>query len=103
MQKAYFSLLATHSFLIVFGVDLTTLVKAHNTKLPTIVEDCVREVEKRGTVYSCTDSFFLLFNNFHPVCYKYKSLILGMDSEGIYRVSGFADDIEYLKNLYDKG
>jgi hypothetical protein len=34
--------------LLVFGVDLTTLVKAHNTKLPTIVEDCVREVEKRG-------------------------------------------------------
>ena len=58
----------------VFGVDLTTLVKAHNTKLPTIVEECVREVEKRG-----------------------------MKSEGIYRVSGFADDIDNLKNLYDKG
>ncbi|XP_028405368.1 beta-chimaerin-like [Dendronephthya gigantea] len=58
----------------VFGVDLTTLVKAHNTKLPTILEDCVREVEKRG-----------------------------MTCEGIYRVSGFADDIEYLKTLYDKG
>ncbi|XP_046847399.1 beta-chimaerin-like [Xenia sp. Carnegie-2017] len=58
----------------VFGVDLTTLVKAHNTKLPTIVEDCVREVEQRG-----------------------------LKSEGIYRVSGFADDIEVLKNLYDKG
>ena len=68
MRKAYISLLAIHSFLIVFGVDLTTLVKAHNTKLPTIVEDCVREVEKRGTVYSFTDSFLLLFNNFHTVC-----------------------------------
>lgn len=58
----------------VFGVDLTTLVKAHNTKFPIIVEECVKEVEKRG-----------------------------MTSEGIYRVSGFADDIELLKNLYDKG
>ncbi|CAB4032420.1 beta-chimaerin-like isoform X1, partial [Paramuricea clavata] len=58
----------------VFGVDLTTLVKAHNTKLPTILEECVREVEKRG-----------------------------MTSEGIYRVSGFADDIENLKSSYDKG
>ena len=27
----------------------------------------------------------------------------GMKSEGIYRVSGFADDIENLKNLYDNG
>lgn len=27
----------------------------------------------------------------------------GLKSEGIYRVSGFADDIEVLKNLYDKG
>jgi hypothetical protein len=35
--------------LLVFGVDLTTLVKAHNTKLPTILEECVREVERRGT------------------------------------------------------
>lgn len=68
MRKAYFSLLAIHSFLIVFGVDLTTLVKAHNTKLPTIVEDCVREVEKRGNVYFFTDSFLLLFNNFYTVC-----------------------------------
>lgn len=34
-----------------FGVDLTTLVKAHNTKLPIIVEECVKEVEKRGTIY----------------------------------------------------
>ena len=27
----------------------------------------------------------------------------GMTGEGIYRVSGFADDIEALKNLFDKG
>jgi chimaerin len=27
----------------------------------------------------------------------------GMDSEGIYRVSGFADEIEALKMAFDKG
>ncbi|KAL9967693.1 hypothetical protein ACROYT_G025979 [Oculina patagonica] len=57
----------------VFGVDLTTLVKLHNTKRPFVVEACIREVEKRG-----------------------------LDSEGIYRISGFADDVEALKNSFDK-
>jgi len=32
----------------VFGVDLTTLVKLHNTKRPYIVDACIREVERRG-------------------------------------------------------
>ena len=31
-----------------FGVDLTTLVKLHNTKRPYVVEACIREVERRG-------------------------------------------------------
>lgn len=57
----------------VFGVDLTTLVKLHNTKRPFVVETCIKEVERRG-----------------------------LDSEGIYRVSGFADDVEALKNSFDK-
>lgn len=35
--------------------------------------------------------FFLIFN------------LTGLDSEGIYRISGFADDIESLKNSFDKG
>lgn len=34
----------------VFGVDLTTLVKLHNTKRPFVVEACIREVEKRGNL-----------------------------------------------------
>ena len=33
----------------VFGVDLTTLVKLHNTKRPYVVDVCIQEVEKRGT------------------------------------------------------
>lgn len=31
-----------------FGVDLTTLVKAHNTARPFVVDMCVNEIEKRG-------------------------------------------------------
>lgn len=31
-----------------FGVDLTTLVKAQNTLIPVVVELCVKEIEKRG-------------------------------------------------------
>lgn len=31
------------------------------------------------------------------------SNLTGLDSEGIYRISGFADDIESLKNSFDKG
>ena len=28
---------------------------------------------------------------------------VGLTSEGIYRISGFADDVEALKNSFDKG
>lgn len=58
----------------VFGIDLTTLLNAHSSTLPFVVKKCVNEIESRG-----------------------------MDSEGIYRVSGFADEIEALKLAFDKG
>ena len=77
-------------------MDLTTLVKAHNTKLPTILEECVREVERRGT-------FSFLVYIFYIYIHTKLRFVSGMKSEGIYRVSGFADDIENLKNLYDNG
>lgn len=31
-----------------FGVDLTTLVKAQNTLIPVVVDMCVKEIERRG-------------------------------------------------------
>lgn len=52
----------------IFGVDLTTLVKACNTIRPFVLDACVKEIEHRG-----------------------------LHVEGLYRVSGFADDVEYLK------
>lgn len=32
----------------VYSCDLTTLVKAHNSKRPMVVDMCIREIESRG-------------------------------------------------------
>lgn len=57
----------------VFGSDLTTVVTVHKCTIPFVVRRCVEEVEARG-----------------------------MLQEGIYRVSGFADEIEALKMALDR-
>lgn len=57
----------------VFGIDLTTLVLAYKQDIPFVVEKCVKEIEQRG-----------------------------LRQEGIYRVSGFADEIEQVKETLDK-
>jgi len=56
-----------------FGIDLTTLVKAQNTLIPAVVEKCVQEIESRG-----------------------------LEHEGLYRVAGFHDDVEAIKMSFDK-
>lgn len=57
----------------IFGADLTTMVTLHNDGIPFVVRKCVKEIEGRG-----------------------------LHQEGIYRVSGFADEIETLKLQLDK-
>lgn len=57
----------------IFGIDLTTIVQAHKCQIPFLIIKCVQEVEKRG-----------------------------LQQEGIYRISGFADEIETLKLALDK-
>uniref|UniRef100_A0A665UJE4 Beta-chimaerin n=1 Tax=Echeneis naucrates TaxID=173247 RepID=A0A665UJE4_ECHNA len=57
----------------VFSCDLTTLVKAHNTTRPMVVDMCIREIELRG-----------------------------MKSEGLYRVSGFSEHIEDVRLSFDR-
>lgn len=57
----------------IFGIDLTTIVQAHKCPIPFVITKCVQEVEKRG-----------------------------LQQEGIYRISGFADEIETLKLALDK-
>ncbi|XP_033020926.1 beta-chimaerin [Lacerta agilis] len=57
----------------VYCCDLTTLVKAHNSQRPMVVDICIREIEARG-----------------------------LKSEGIYRVSGFTEHIEDVKMAFDR-
>ncbi|CAL8343346.1 unnamed protein product [Boreogadus saida] len=57
----------------VYSCDLTTLVKAHNTTRPMVVDMCIREIESRG-----------------------------LKSEGLYRISGFSDSVEEVKMAFDK-
>ena len=35
-----------------YGVDLTTVVKMCNTKVPVIVTNCIQEIENRGMSYT---------------------------------------------------
>uniref|UniRef100_A0A667X5T2 Chimerin 1 n=1 Tax=Myripristis murdjan TaxID=586833 RepID=A0A667X5T2_9TELE len=58
----------------VYSCDLTTLVKAHNTKRPMVVDMCIQEIEARG-----------------------------LQSEGLYRISGFSELIEDVKMAFDRG
>uniref|UniRef100_A0AAZ3QXF5 Beta-chimaerin n=1 Tax=Oncorhynchus tshawytscha TaxID=74940 RepID=A0AAZ3QXF5_ONCTS len=57
----------------VFSCDLTTLVKAHNTTRPMVVDMCIKEIELRG-----------------------------LQSEGLYRVSGFSEHIEDVRLAFDR-
>lgn len=57
----------------IFGLDLTIVVSSYKCSIPFVVRCCVEEVEARG-----------------------------MLQEGIYRISGFADEIEALKLAYDQ-
>lgn len=57
----------------VFGIELTTLLSAYKADLPFVVTKCVTEVEARG-----------------------------LTIEGIYRLSGFAEEIDAIKMAFDK-
>uniref|UniRef100_A0A8C5F4E8 Chimerin 1 n=1 Tax=Gadus morhua TaxID=8049 RepID=A0A8C5F4E8_GADMO len=57
----------------VYSCDLTTLVKAHNAKRPMVVDMCIQELEARG-----------------------------LQSEGLYRISGFSELIEDVKLAFDR-
>lgn len=52
----------------IFGIDLTTVVKACNTVRPFIIDICIKEIENRGLYV-----------------------------EGLYRESGLSDEVEALK------
>lgn len=56
-----------------FGVELGAITKLQSNSIPFIVVKCVEEIEARGIF-----------------------------QEGIYRVSGFADEVEELKNTFER-
>lgn len=58
----------------VFGIDLETLVKSHQAVRPFVIDKCIQEIERRG-----------------------------LNVEGLYRVSGFSEEVEALKMAFDKG
>lgn len=45
-----------------FGVDLTTLVTAQNSPVPTVVRMCIDEIEARGIRHS-TYALYITSNN----------------------------------------
>jgi len=59
---------------LVFGGSLEEQVQKEGSNIPSIVKDCIREIEKRG-----------------------------IDTEGIYRLSGNSSVVNRLKEQYNKG
>ncbi|CAF1150468.1 unnamed protein product, partial [Didymodactylos carnosus] len=64
----------------IFGVDLTTLIKAgsgssSNSIIPIVVDKCIYEIETRSN---------------------------GLDTDGLYRIPGFSDVVEEIKYQFEK-
>lgn len=57
----------------IFGADLTTVIKAHKSPVPVVVEKCIKEIECRG-----------------------------LTAEGLYRVAGLHDEVEEIRMAFDK-
>lgn len=95
----------------VFGVDLITLVKAHNTLRPFVVDLCIKETEKRGMLFI----LLILKVSLVMICFYLQNIkknapkifnaiiISGLDVEGLYRVSGFSDEIEMCRMVFERG
>ena len=97
-----------------FGIDLTTLVKAQNTLIPVVVEMCIKEIEARGKYY-CTNantnmkSLLLLFHretsgprfNIKMLSYQYRKSHCG--DKTVVRSSYLHNGISYtgkMSSLY---
>ncbi|OUM70054.1 hypothetical protein PIROE2DRAFT_66761, partial [Piromyces sp. E2] len=59
---------------LIFGGSLEEQVQKEGTKIPKVVEECIREIEKRD-----------------------------IETEGIYRLSGNTSVVNKLKAMYNKG
>lgn len=56
----------------IYGIDLTTLVKAQNTMRPVVIDKCIEELETRG-----------------------------LEPEGLYRIPGLQDDVDQVRQRFD--
>lgn len=76
---------------VVFGVDLTTLVKLEGGVIPKVLSDLFTEIQSRGNHYY-TSIIIILIRKFSD-----------LSVEGIYRVSGQTSEVADLKEKYDEG
>lgn len=75
---------------------------------PFVVDLCIKETEKRGIVIRI---FCLSFQNYCNIknmlkrehSYLLYFLHVGLDVEGLYRVSGFSDEIEMCRMIFERG
>ena len=82
-------------YVAVYGVELTTLVKMEGTKIPGVIKDCIQEVENRGmsSVTMATEGAW------HECMW----CCVGVEVEGLYRMSGKKNEVLRLKNKFDTG
>lgn len=83
------------SSLTVYGVELVTILKLQQMKIPNVVRECISEVEARGKEYT-------------PPLIKrldlpFLTISLGMESLGIYRMSGKVEEISSVKESFNSG
>ena len=52
----------------IFGADLTTVIKAHKSPVPIVVEKCIKEIEGRGNLHYFKNNmpmqYAVIFENF---------------------------------------
>lgn len=70
------------------------MVTAHQTSIPFVLKRCVEEVECRGMLQVILTEIICFLLRYYMYFLNFQ--------EGIYRVSGFADEVEALKLALDR-
>lgn len=80
----------------VFGVDLAALMERDREEVPVILRKCAEAVETYGRVKASHRALFVTLQHA-------KLQFSGLNTVGIYRVSGTNTQIQKLKNAFDRG
>lgn len=78
-----------------YGIELVTILKLQQMKIPNVVRECIAEVEARGMYRTKLNPL----NCTYPI----HSSSLGIESLGIYRMSGKVEDISLVKESFNSG